>query len=184
MTHKKKLQRNHKTASELPDTSRHRNWHRPGYTKDGVKLPDREMPKERLSPREFNLLTILRTHANTFDNAKPMRFILDKYTETFSDYLESSLCSAALLILKENWFASLISGKTAIVNKHTEERKTTKKPKYYLSDMVNFGFLTVDPMRWVVLNGQHIASVKTRLRVEENDRRKAAMKLGTSNEVA
>lgn len=87
-------------------------WHKAGFSINGAKIPKREMPKARLSQREANLLAILQTHANTVETAKPMRYILDKYVKTFDDYLDSALCSAALLTLKENWFASLISGKS------------------------------------------------------------------------
>lgn len=134
-------------------------WFRPNYTRDGVPIPSRTMPKERLSPAEARILALLlENKIDTPRTSKTMREILALHRKEYAELtsFETADCSAALTEIKENFFVTKTPPKLVRV-KSTETTFTKGRARFWLTDAAKTGKLTIDSDRWVILNDAYIA---------------------------
>jgi len=144
-------------------------WRPLGYTKDGKPKPPRTKPKRQLSERETRVLCILENDKiDSAEKSLTMREVYARYLKKWpEDDYGHNLCSDNLEKLQQSWFVTMLPATQALVNRSTEAIRPIKKARFYLSEMALSGALKIDTSRWVILNGDYIASEKTRKRKDQ-----------------
>ncbi|WP_415282926.1 hypothetical protein [Candidatus Nitrososphaera sp. FF02] len=163
-------------GNRLPNTKQPNEpqfW-QPGRNKYGDPIPELEEPKKRLSVTEAKVLALF--IANKIDNlqkAVDMKRMLELYREKWpkDNFIESKM-SRDLAKLKKHWFLSADKGPPMILSE-IEQRYMRKKTLYWLSDKHIRGEISTDGDRWVILNGEYIATEKVRKRTKLREVRRA-----------
>ncbi len=99
--------------------------------------------------------------------------MLELYREKWpkDNFIESKM-SRDLAKLKKHWFLSADKGPPMILSE-IEQRYMRKKTLYWLSDKHIRGEISTDGDRWVILNGEYIATEKVRKRTKLREVRRA-----------
>lgn len=139
----------------------------PGRNKYGDPLPELREPKKRLSVTQANVLALfISNKIDSLRNARDMQHMLSLYRHAWpADNFTEAKMSRDLANLKKNWFLSADKGAPMILSE-IEQSYMRKKTLYWLSDRHIKGELATDADRWVILNGEYIASEKVRKRTK------------------